>query len=75
MESGVPGVGLWRVPVQEHGVEAAAGLVRDAGLTVTPLCRGGLLTAVDPAERAAAPRDGREVPAGAAARFVEHVIR
>ncbi|MEU1226311.1 sugar phosphate isomerase/epimerase family protein [Streptomyces sp. NPDC005828] len=41
---GVPGVGLWREPVQEYGVEAAAALVRDAGLTVTTLCRGGFFT-------------------------------
>ncbi|MFD3568576.1 sugar phosphate isomerase/epimerase family protein [Streptomyces sp. NPDC058667] len=42
---GVPGVGLWRAPVQEYGVEAAAALVRDAGLRVTTLCRGGFFTA------------------------------
>ncbi|MFF1506113.1 sugar phosphate isomerase/epimerase family protein [Streptomyces sp. NPDC058326] len=42
---GVPGVGLWRAPVQEYGVEAAAALVRDAGLSVTTLCRGGFFTA------------------------------
>ncbi|MFF8377064.1 sugar phosphate isomerase/epimerase family protein [Streptomyces sp. NPDC015661] len=41
---GVPGIGLWREPVQEYGVEAAADLVRDAGLTVTTLCRGGFFT-------------------------------
>ncbi|WP_030325049.1 sugar phosphate isomerase/epimerase family protein [Streptomyces flavochromogenes] len=41
---GIPGVGLWREPVQEYGVEAAAELVRDAGLTVTTLCRGGFFT-------------------------------
>ncbi|WP_055600036.1 sugar phosphate isomerase/epimerase family protein [Streptomyces aureus] len=41
---GIPGVGLWREPVQEYGVEAAAALVRDAGLTVTTLCRGGFFT-------------------------------
>ncbi|PZG94712.1 sugar phosphate isomerase [Streptomyces sp. NTH33] len=58
-ESGVPGVGLWREPVQAYGVEAAAKLVRDAGLTVTTLCRGGFLTATDPAERAAALTDNR----------------
>ncbi|MFE9171659.1 sugar phosphate isomerase/epimerase family protein [Streptomyces kebangsaanensis] len=58
-ESGVPGVGLWREPVQAYGVEAAAKLVRDAGLTVTTLCRGGFLTATDPAERAAALADNR----------------
>ncbi|MFD8639565.1 sugar phosphate isomerase/epimerase family protein [Streptomyces zaomyceticus] len=41
---GIPGVGLWREPVQEYGVEAAAELVGDAGLTVTTLCRGGFFT-------------------------------
>ncbi|MBA4860552.1 sugar phosphate isomerase/epimerase [Streptomyces sp. PSKA54] len=59
MELGVPGVGLWREPVQEYGVEAAAKLVRDAGLTVTTLCRGGFFTAIDPGERAAALADNR----------------
>ncbi|WP_018565712.1 sugar phosphate isomerase/epimerase family protein [Streptomyces sp. PsTaAH-124] len=54
---GVPGVGLWREPVREYGVEAAAKLVRDAGLTVTTLCRGGFLTATGPAERAGALAD------------------
>ncbi|MFC8367120.1 sugar phosphate isomerase/epimerase family protein [Streptomyces sp. NPDC057239] len=56
---GVPGVGLWREPVQAYGVEAAAKLVRDAGLAVTTLCRGGFLTAIDPGERAAALADNR----------------
>ncbi|MEU7281003.1 sugar phosphate isomerase/epimerase family protein [Streptomyces sp. NPDC045431] len=41
---GVPGVGLWREPVHAYGVEATAKLVRDAGLTVTTLCRGGFFT-------------------------------
>ncbi|CAL9291285.1 hypothetical protein SUDANB25_01883 [Streptomyces sp. SudanB25_2051] len=44
---GVPGVGLWREPVREYGVEAAAKLVRDAGLAVTTLCRGGFFTTAD----------------------------
>ncbi|MFI8182919.1 sugar phosphate isomerase/epimerase [Actinacidiphila glaucinigra] len=56
---GVPGVGLWRGPVREYGVEATAKLVRDAGLTVTTLCRGGFFTASDPDERAAALADNR----------------
>ncbi|MFB7290381.1 sugar phosphate isomerase/epimerase family protein [Actinacidiphila glaucinigra] len=56
---GVPGLGLWRGPVREYGVEAAAKLVRDAGLTVTTLCRGGFFTASDPDERAAALADNR----------------
>ncbi|GAA2338588.1 sugar phosphate isomerase/epimerase family protein [Streptomyces cuspidosporus] len=59
VKAGVPGVGLWRAPVQEYGVEAAARLIRHAGLTVTSLCRGGFFTAIDPAERAAALADNR----------------
>ncbi|MFJ4845296.1 MULTISPECIES: sugar phosphate isomerase/epimerase family protein [unclassified Streptomyces] len=64
---GVPGVGLWRGPVREFGVEAAAKLVRDAGLTVTSLCRGGFFTASDPGERAAALADNRAAVEEAAA--------
>ncbi|MGW8557092.1 sugar phosphate isomerase/epimerase family protein [Streptomyces tubercidicus] len=52
--AGVQGVGLWRAPVQQYGVPAAARLIRDAGLRVTSLCRGGFFTALDPGERAAA---------------------
>lgn len=57
--SGVVNVGLWREPVQAYGLEATAKLVRDAGLTVTTLCRGGFLTAIDPDERATALDDNR----------------
>jgi sugar phosphate isomerase/epimerase len=59
LELGVPGVGLWREPVQSYGVEETAKLIRDAGLAVTTLCRGGFFTAIDPAERAAALADNR----------------
>jgi sugar phosphate isomerase/epimerase len=57
--AGVGGVGLWREPVREYGVDAAATLMRDAGLTVTSLCRGGFFTASDAAERSAALADNR----------------
>lgn len=66
-ELGVPGVGLWRAPVQAYGVRATAKLVRDAGLAVTTLCRGGFLTAIDPAERSAALDDNRRAVDEAAA--------
>ncbi|MET8040842.1 sugar phosphate isomerase/epimerase family protein [Micromonospora sp. NPDC005215] len=45
--AGVPGIGLWREPVAEHGLARSAKLVRDAGLTVTSLCRGGFFSADD----------------------------
>ncbi len=59
VELGIPGVGLWREPVAAYGLDATAKLIRDAGLTVTTLCRGGFFTAIDPAERAAALEDNR----------------
>ncbi|MER5515968.1 sugar phosphate isomerase/epimerase family protein [Streptomyces sp. NPDC002763] len=67
LELGVPAVGLWREPVQSYGVEATAKLVREAGLTVTTLCRGGFLTAIDPGARAAALADNRRAVEEAAA--------
>ncbi|MEW2445779.1 sugar phosphate isomerase/epimerase family protein [Micromonospora marina] len=42
--AGVAGIGLWREPVAEYGLRRAATMVRDAGLTVTSLCRGGFFT-------------------------------
>jgi len=59
LELGVPGVGLWREPVQSYGLEETAKLVRGAGLVVTTLCRGGFFTAIDPDERARALDDNR----------------
>lgn len=57
--AGVPAVGLWREPVARCGLDRAAKLVRDAGLAVTSLCRGGFFTATDRAGRRAALDDNR----------------
>ncbi|MEW2442859.1 sugar phosphate isomerase/epimerase family protein [Micromonospora marina] len=59
VRAGIPAIGLWREPVAEIGVPAAARLVADAGLRVSSLCRGGFLTAADDAGRAAALTDNR----------------
>ncbi|MGX5682781.1 sugar phosphate isomerase/epimerase family protein [Schumannella luteola] len=42
--AGIPSIGLWREPVAEFGLAASAAYVRDAGLRVSSLCRGGFLT-------------------------------
>ncbi|TMR99344.1 sugar phosphate isomerase/epimerase [Nonomuraea basaltis] len=42
---GLEAVGLWREKVAEHGLAQSVKLVRDAGLRVSSLCRGGFLTA------------------------------
>ncbi|GAA4916816.1 sugar phosphate isomerase/epimerase [Stackebrandtia albiflava] len=41
------GIGLWREPVAAAGLAATAALVRDAGVAVTSLCRGGFFTGGD----------------------------
>jgi sugar phosphate isomerase/epimerase len=39
--AGLAGIGLWREQVADFGLRETAKLVRDAGLAVTSLCRGG----------------------------------
>ncbi|MBF9071526.1 sugar phosphate isomerase/epimerase family protein [Streptacidiphilus fuscans] len=50
--AGIAGIGLWRDRVAEAGLDGAARLVREAGLTVTSLCRGGFFTGPDAADAA-----------------------
>ncbi|MGY0386461.1 sugar phosphate isomerase/epimerase family protein [Nocardioides sp. WG-D5] len=57
--AGIPALGLWRDRVEEAGAEKAAKVVRDAGLRVSSLCRGGFLTASDPAGIAEALADNK----------------
>jgi sugar phosphate isomerase/epimerase len=44
---GLPAIGLWRDRVAEAGVENAVNIVRDCGLRVSSLCRGGFLTGTE----------------------------
>ncbi|MEH0824023.1 MULTISPECIES: sugar phosphate isomerase/epimerase family protein [unclassified Micromonospora] len=67
VRAGIPAIGLWREPVAEIGVPAAARLVTDSGLRVSSLCRGGFLTAADEAGRAEALADNRRAIDEAAA--------
>lgn len=41
---GIPGISPWRDKLAEMGVAAAARQIRDAGLRVSGLCRGGMFT-------------------------------
>ncbi|HEX6141753.1 MAG TPA: sugar phosphate isomerase/epimerase family protein, partial [Geminicoccaceae bacterium] len=56
---GFGGIAPWRDQLQVTGTGTAARLIRDAGLRVSGLCRGGLLTAPDDAGRRAAIDDNR----------------
>ncbi|MCX4969476.1 sugar phosphate isomerase/epimerase [Streptomyces sp. NBC_00654] len=74
VKAGIDQVGLWRAPVQEYGAERAAGLLKDAGISVTSLCRGGFFTALDPAERARALDDNRAAVDEAAALSTDTLV-
>ena len=62
---GIPGISPWRDVLQAMGVEQAARAIRDAGLSVSGLCRGGMFPATDAAGRAAAIEDNRRAIAEA----------
>ncbi len=57
--AGVPAVAPWRDQVAAAGLETSARAIRDAGLAVTGLCRGGLFPAATAEGRAAAIEDNR----------------
>ncbi|WP_125773224.1 sugar phosphate isomerase/epimerase family protein [Antribacter gilvus] len=57
--AGFGAVGAWRDRVQEVGAAKAGRIIAEAGLRASSLCRGGFLTAADPAGVAAALDDNR----------------
>lgn len=59
VSAGIPAIGPWRDRVEEAGLDKAARLIKDAGLRVSSLCRGGFLTAPDAEGQAAALADNR----------------
>src|SRR5438132_11776078 len=56
---GVPYVAVWRDKLAELGVKAAASLLRDAGVRVSSVCRGGMFPATTREERAARIEENR----------------
>ena len=54
---GIRGISPWRDKLAELGAKQAAKLIRDYGLTVTGLCRGGMFPAADRKGRQAAIED------------------
>jgi sugar phosphate isomerase/epimerase len=47
----VPGIAFWRHKIAQTGLAETARMVKDAGLTVSSLCRGGMFPALTAAER------------------------
>jgi sugar phosphate isomerase/epimerase len=71
---GVPYVAVWRHKLAETGVERAVRLIRDAGIRVSSLCRGGMFPAATAAERAARIEDNRRAVDEAAALGAEVLV-
>lgn len=55
----IPWIGPWRHKIAETGTTASARIIRDAGLRVSSLCRGGFFPAATNAERQARIDDNR----------------
>ncbi|SFL68657.1 Sugar phosphate isomerase/epimerase [Paenibacillus sp. 1_12] len=55
----VPWIALWRNKVEETGLAESKRIIRDTGLKVSSLCRGGMFPAATAAERAARIDDNR----------------
>jgi sugar phosphate isomerase/epimerase len=47
----IPSIALWRHKIDEQGLNASVRAVRDAGMRVSSVCRGGMLPAVNAEER------------------------
>lgn len=48
LAAGLPSIGVWREPVAEVGLDRAVELIKESGLRVSSLCRGGFFTAAAP---------------------------
>lgn len=55
----IPWIALWRHKVEEIGLEKSKQLIKDAGLKVSSLCRGGMFPAATQAERNARIEDNK----------------
>ncbi len=70
----VPFIAIWRHKLAETGVAEAARLVRDAGIGVSSICRGGMFPAATAAERAERIDDNRRAIDDAAALGAEVLV-
>ena len=59
VRAGIPWIGLWRDKVAEIGLEESVRIVREVGLRVSSLCRGGMFPAETAAERRSRLDDNR----------------
>lgn len=57
--AGVKGITVWRQALEGRDVKASGRMIRDAGLTITALCRGGFFPSTTAKGRAAAIEENR----------------
>ncbi|RSX51664.1 sugar phosphate isomerase/epimerase family protein [Bifidobacterium callimiconis] len=60
-EAGYQSIGLWREPVEEVGLDTAVKMVKDSGLRVSTMCRGGFFTMEEGPARRASIDDNRKL--------------
>lgn len=58
--SGVKGITVWRDALEGRNIKTTGALLRDHGLQIVSLCRGGFFPDIDKAKRAAAISDNRK---------------
>ncbi|PWA11841.1 xylose isomerase [Pueribacillus theae] len=51
VRAGIPWIGIWRDKIEEIGLNESKRIVRDAGLKVSSICRGGMFPAATKEER------------------------
>jgi sugar phosphate isomerase/epimerase len=59
VRASVPAIGIWRHKIADVGLATSVRLVRDSGLHVSSVCRGGMFPAATAEERAARIDDNR----------------
>jgi len=73
-QAGVGGISVWRNVIEPIGVNEAASILRDSGLNVPALVRGGFFPAINAADRQKAIDDNRRCIDEAAAINAEMVV-
>ena len=73
-KAGIKGISVWRNVIEPIGAQAAGRMLRDAGMQVPALVRGGFFPALEPAKRQAAIDENKRCIDEAAAIGAEMVV-
>ena len=58
-DAGIPGITIWRNTLEGKDIASTGRMIRERGLQIVSLCRGGFFPAIDPAIRKAALEDNK----------------